>query len=117
MEARALIRGIHDLRTFFCCSCFQTGKSVVASVRVAQGALKSGSKALLLPVGDVAVIKSIEVEGRMKDSTIAGEHADLTIMVRTLETFSGVAAPCGGLLAHCSRPYRPLPSHITVGAA
>lgn len=100
-----------------CWSGVQTGKSVVASVRVAQGALKSGSKALLLPVGDVAVIKSIEVEGRMKDSTIAGEHADLTIMVREHLQRSGrtVWTPFGSLQPPLSSRalayHRALPEH------
>lgn len=63
--------------------CVQAGKNVVASVRMVQGVLKAGSKALVLPVGDVASIKAIEAEGRLKDTLVAGEHADLTLAVRT----------------------------------
>ncbi|TFJ84718.1 hypothetical protein NSK_003750 [Nannochloropsis salina CCMP1776] len=55
------------------------GKNVGVSVRVLSGGVKTGSKVLILPIGDVAVVRSIEVEGSPAEVAGALEHAEITL--------------------------------------
>jgi elongation factor 1 alpha-like protein len=77
----------------------QAGKNVSVSARVIQGGLRSGGKVLILPVGDVATVRTIEVEGRMAEAVQAGEHAELTLQGVDIARMSIGSVLCKGKAA------------------
>jgi len=75
------------------------GKNVGVSVRVLSGGVKAGSKVLILPIGDVATVRAIEVEGRSAETAQAGEHAELTLQGVDIARMSIGSVLCKGKAA------------------
>lgn len=75
------------------------GKNVAVSVRVLSGGVKAGSKVLILPIGDVATVRAIEVEGRGAETAQAGEHAELTLQGVDIARMSIGSVLCKGKAA------------------
>lgn len=75
------------------------GKNIGVSVRVLSGGVKAGSKVLILPIGDVATVRAIEVEGRGAETAQAGEHAELMLQGVDIARMSIGSVLCKGKAA------------------